>query len=171
MLNDKAKSQYKIFTIVIPSKDKKANPSQRMAPWHFPVKWWLNYASLTKGFTCSTQAVQELSLQRDCWIKKQSNWLNCDVLSKCKVGDVPLFTSMAFITLLLHLFQASGPPSSASSSGPPSTVQIPNMEESLQLMREMGIPNDDLSRQALQATNGDVQAAVNLIFAQWMADD
>ncbi len=61
--------------------------------------------------------------------------------------------------------------SSASSSGPPSTVQIPNMEESLQLMREMGIPNEDLSRQALQATNGDVQAAVNLIFAQWMADD
>ncbi|XP_063841569.1 ubiquitin-like protein 7 isoform X2 [Scylla paramamosain] len=67
-------------------------------------------------------------------------------------------------------FQASGPPSSAS-SGPPSTVQIPNIEESLQLMREMGIPNEDLSREALQATNGDVQAAVNLIFAQWMADD
>ncbi|XP_045136440.1 ubiquitin-like protein 7 isoform X3 [Portunus trituberculatus] len=66
--------------------------------------------------------------------------------------------------------QASGPPSSAS-SGPPSTVQIPNIEESLQLMREMGIPNEDLSREALQATNGDVQAAVNLIFAQWMADD
>lgn len=80
---------------------------------------------------------------------------------------------MAGVTLLLllHLLQASGPPSSSSSSGPPSTVQIPNMEESLQLMREMGIPNDDLSRQALQATNGDVQAAVNLIFAQWMADD
>lgn len=38
-------------------------------------------------------------------------------------------------------------------------------------MREMGIPNEDLSREALQATNGDVQAAVNLIFAQWMADD
>lgn len=38
-------------------------------------------------------------------------------------------------------------------------------------MREMGIPDEDLSRQALQATNGDVQAAVNLIFAQWMADD
>lgn len=48
---------------------------------------------------------------------------------------------------------------------------IENVEESLQLMREMGIPDEELSLQALQATNGDVQAAVNLIFAQWMADD
>ncbi|XP_042877168.1 ubiquitin-like protein 7 isoform X1 [Penaeus japonicus] len=62
--------------------------------------------------------------------------------------------------------------SSSSSSAPPSaSVQIPNLDENLQLMREMGILDEDLSRQALQATNGDVQAAVNLIFAQWMADD
>ncbi|CAL4061223.1 unnamed protein product [Meganyctiphanes norvegica] len=67
--------------------------------------------------------------------------------------------------------QGSGPFSSASSSTSSAFVDIPNIEESLQLMREMGIPDEDLSRQALQATNGDVQAAVNLIFAQWMADD
>lgn len=52
-----------------------------------------------------------------------------------------------------------------------STAPIENVEESLQLMREMGIPDEELSLQALQATNGDVEAAVNLIYAQWMADD
>ena len=71
----------------------------------------------------------------------------------------------------LFYLQATGSSSSTSTSGAPSSVQIPNLDESLQLMREMGIPDEDLSRQALQATNGDVQAAVNLIFAQWMADD
>jgi len=67
--------------------------------------------------------------------------------------------------------QGSGPFSSGSSSTSSAIVDIPNIDESLQLMREMGIPDEDLSRQALQATSGDVQAAVNLIFAQWMADD
>lgn len=81
-----------------------------------------------------------------------------------------MFSNALQNALAASASRASGPPSSAS-SGPPSTVQIPNIEESLQLMREMGIPNEDLSREALQATNGDVQAAVNLIFAQWMADD
>ncbi|KAG0726581.1 Ubiquitin-like protein 7 [Chionoecetes opilio] len=81
-----------------------------------------------------------------------------------------MFSNALQNALAASASRASGPPSSAS-SGPPSTVQIANIEESLQLMREMGIPNEDLSREALQATNGDVQAAVNLIFAQWMADD
>ncbi|KAK3866414.1 hypothetical protein Pcinc_028056 [Petrolisthes cinctipes] len=82
-----------------------------------------------------------------------------------------MFSNALQNALAASASRASGP-SSSSSSGPPSaTVQIPNLEESLQLMREMGIPDEDLSRQALQATNGDVQAAVNLIFAQWMADD
>ena len=46
-----------------------------------------------------------------------------------------------------------------------------NLGESLQLMREMGITDETMSLQALQATNGDVEAAVNLIFAQMMTDD
>ena len=46
-----------------------------------------------------------------------------------------------------------------------------DMQESLQLMREMGIVDEQMSIQALQVTNGDVQAAVNLIFAQQLADD
>ena len=51
-------------------------------------------------------------------------------------------------------------------TAPPSAPPIPNLEESVRLMAEMGIPDDALSRQALQMTNGDVQAAVNLVFAQ-----
>ncbi|XP_042209717.1 ubiquitin-like protein 7 [Homarus americanus] len=83
-----------------------------------------------------------------------------------------MFSNALQNALAASASRASGPSSSSSSSGPPSaSIQIPNLEESLQLMREMGIPDEDLSRQALQATNGDVQAAVNLIFAQWMADD
>ncbi|KAK7086349.1 Ubiquitin-like protein 7 [Halocaridina rubra] len=84
-----------------------------------------------------------------------------------------MFSTALQNALAASATRASGPSSSSSSSsGPPSaSIQIPNMDESLQLMREMGIPDEDLSRQALQATNGDVQAAVNLIFAQWMADD
>ena len=37
-------------------------------------------------------------------------------------------------------------------------------------MRELGITDDSLSLRALQATNGDVQAAVNLIFAGLVDD-
>jgi len=50
-------------------------------------------------------------------------------------------------------------------SGPGST------EESLQLMREMGIGDEEVARQALAATNGDVQQAIDLIYSQWMMDD
>lgn len=87
-----------------------------------------------------------------------------------------VITSEMFSNALQNALAASasrgaGPFSSTSSSTPSANVDIPNIEEHLQLMREMGIPDEDLSRQALQATNGDVQAAVNLIFAQWMADD
>ena len=41
-------------------------------------------------------------------------------------------------------------------------------ERFLPQMRELGITDDNLSIRALQATNGDVQAAVNLIFAGLM---
>jgi hypothetical protein len=37
-------------------------------------------------------------------------------------------------------------------------------------MRELGIADDSLSLRALQATNGDVQAAINLIFAGLVDD-
>ncbi|XP_068244639.1 ubiquitin-like protein 7 isoform X1 [Palaemon carinicauda] len=82
-----------------------------------------------------------------------------------------MFSNALQNALAASATRATGPSSSSSSGGAPGSVQIPNIDESLQLMREMGIPDEELSRQALQATNGDVQAAVNLIFAQWMADD
>lgn len=46
------------------------------------------------------------------------------------------------------------------------TPPLPNLEASVRLMAEMGIPDEALSRQALVITNGDVQAAVELVFAQ-----
>lgn len=82
-----------------------------------------------------------------------------------------MFSNALQNALAASASRGSGLFSSTSSSTPSANVDIPNIEEHLQLMREMGIPDEDLSRQALQATNGDVQAAVNLIFAQWMADD
>lgn len=92
-------------------------------------------------------------------------------MSKVVIGKNIITIIIYYVSICM--FQASVPSSSSSSSSaPPSaSVQIPNLDENLQLMREMGILDEDLSRQALQATNGDVQAAVNLIFAQWMADD
>lgn len=48
----------------------------------------------------------------------------------------------------------------------PAAVNIPNLEESVRLMAEMGIPDEGLSRQALIMTNGDVQSAVEIVFAQ-----
>ena len=38
-------------------------------------------------------------------------------------------------------------------------------------MREMGIADEEMGIRALQATNGNVEAAVDLIFSQMMADD
>ncbi|XP_068244640.1 ubiquitin-like protein 7 isoform X2 [Palaemon carinicauda] len=96
-------------------------------------------------------------------------------LASATAGPGPIthemFSNALQNALAASATRATGPSSSSSSGGAPGSVQIPNIDESLQLMREMGIPDEELSRQALQATNGDVQAAVNLIFAQWMADD
>ncbi|RXG71570.1 Ubiquitin-like protein 7 [Armadillidium vulgare] len=85
-----------------------------------------------------------------------------------------LITTEMFSQALQNALAASASSSTGALSGSSpmgSTAPIENVEESLQLMREMGIPDEELSLQALQATNGDVEAAVNLIYAQWMADD
>ena len=52
------------------------------------------------------------------------------------------------------------------SQAPPAAPSPPNLEENVRLMSEMGILDEALSRQALLMTNGDVQAAVELVFAQ-----
>ncbi|XP_008250626.3 ubiquitin-like protein 7 isoform X2 [Oryctolagus cuniculus] len=63
-------------------------------------------------------------------------------------------TSDLFSQALQHALQASGQPSPQSQWQP-----------QLQQLRDMGIQDDELSLRALQATGGDIQAALELIFA------
>ncbi|NP_001400443.1 ubiquitin-like protein 7 isoform 4 [Mus musculus] len=63
-------------------------------------------------------------------------------------------TNDLFSQALQHALQASGQPS----------LQI-QWQPQLQQLRDMGIQDDELSLRALQATGGDIQAALELIFA------
>lgn len=45
------------------------------------------------------------------------------------------------------------------------SAQNSALEAQLQQLRDMGITNENIARQALQATNGDLQAALEIIFA------
>ncbi|XP_074692981.1 ubiquitin-like protein 7 isoform X2 [Strix aluco] len=63
-------------------------------------------------------------------------------------------TNDLFSQALQHALQASGQPSLQSQWQP-----------QLQQLRDMGIHDDELSLRALQATGGDIQAALELIFA------
>lgn len=71
---------------------------------------------------------------------------------------------------------ATATPSSSSSSGNRDRRNAEEMQlreqfgRHLLQMRELGITDDGLSLRALQATNGDVQAAVNLVFAGLVDD-
>ena len=40
-----------------------------------------------------------------------------------------------------------------------------SFQQQVEQMREMGITDENVARQALMATNGDMQAAINLIFS------
>lgn len=44
-------------------------------------------------------------------------------------------------------------------------AQSAAMQQQVEQMREMGITDENIARQALMATNGDMQAAINLIFS------
>lgn len=83
-------------------------------------------------------------------------------------GQLPAITSeMLQSALQSVLGAATAGASSPAPANPPSTpYSIPNLEESVRLMAEMGIPDEALSRQALIMTNGDVQSAVEIVFAQ-----
>uniref|UniRef100_A0A2H6NP60 UBA domain-containing protein n=1 Tax=Micrurus carvalhoi TaxID=3147026 RepID=A0A2H6NP60_9SAUR len=63
-------------------------------------------------------------------------------------------TNDLFSQALQHALQASGQPSLQSQWQP-----------QLQQLRDMGIHDNELSLRALQATGGDIQAALELIFA------
>ncbi|NWZ43161.1 UBL7 protein, partial [Brachypodius atriceps] len=64
-------------------------------------------------------------------------------------------TNDLFSQALQHALQASGQP----------TLQQSQWQPQLQQLRDMGIHDDELSLRALQATGGDIQAALELIFA------
>lgn len=64
-------------------------------------------------------------------------------------------TNDLFSQALQHALQASGQQPSLQSQWQPQ----------LQQLRDMGIQDDELSLRALQATGGDIQAALELIFA------
>lgn len=89
-------------------------------------------------------------------------------------------TPEMFTQALLHAMHQMGGSNasrSGSSGGPPSA---PSRSEDARLreqfdrflpgMRELGITDDSLSLRALQATNGDVEAAINLIYAGLLDD-
>ena len=49
--------------------------------------------------------------------------------------------------------------------------QPPNYESQLATMRELGISNTGLATRALQIMDGDVQAAIDLIYSGWTGND
>ena len=65
---------------------------------------------------------------------------------------------------------AAPAPSSADSRLSEDAQLRAQFDRHLPQMRELGIADDSLSLRALQATNGDIQAAVNLIFAGLVDD-
>lgn len=69
---------------------------------------------------------------------------------------------------------SGGSGSSSTNSVDPRRTEEAQLQEQfgrfLPQMRELGITDNGLSLRALQATNGDVQAAVNLIFAGLVDD-
>lgn len=86
-----------------------------------------------------------------------------------------LITSEMFSHAMQQAFANVTPTSTAapaSSEAPESMeTQIRRMNPQLQQMREMGLTNDVINVQALQATSGDVQAAIDLVFSGAMSPD
>jgi len=61
---------------------------------------------------------------------------------------------------------ASAAPAPSQPLPAPAAPLIPDLEENLAMMNEMGLPDAAVNRQALVATNGDLAGAVELVFAQ-----
>jgi len=66
-----------------------------------------------------------------------------------------------------NMFQA--PPSMASAT--PGSNPGPNYDSQLATMREMGITDETMARRALEVMQGDVQAAIDLIYSGWEGAD
>lgn len=91
-----------------------------------------------------------------------------------------VITSEMFSQAMQQAFATVSP--TATPAGPTATTPSNNLIENmdslvqrlspqLQQMREMGLTNDVINVQALQATSGDVQAAIDLVFSGAMSPD
>lgn len=49
--------------------------------------------------------------------------------------------------------------------------QTDAMQTNIAKMKEMGIQDEGLARKALTVMNGDLQAAIDLIFSGWLGED
>ena len=54
---------------------------------------------------------------------------------------------------------------------PPPSAVAGSMEANLARMREMGVVDQGLARRALEVMEGDLQAAIDLIFTGWLGED
>lgn len=59
----------------------------------------------------------------------------------------------------------------ARTQAPPPPSAASTMDSNLARMREMGIIDEGLARQALVVMEGDLQAAIDLIFSGWEGED
>ena len=59
----------------------------------------------------------------------------------------------------------SGPTTPTTSSAPTASSRLRQWATQLQQLRDLGINDDIIALQALEATSGDVQAAINIIFS------
>lgn len=83
----------------------------------------------------------------------------------------PRITSEMFLQAMQQAFESSS--NSASTAATPTTPispatsqpQTQNIQNQLNLMHEMGLLDDTVNIQALHFTNGDVQAAIELVFS------
>lgn len=83
-----------------------------------------------------------------------------------------VITSEMFSQAMQQAFAVSPPSSTPASDGIESMESlIRRLTPQLQQMREMGLTNDVINVQALQATSGDVQAAIDLVFSGAMSPD
>jgi len=80
----------------------------------------------------------------------------------------------AMQTALMGLTTPSQQASTAASPGNPGVTSQqqaqPDLSSQLATMRDMGIVDEGLARQALTVMGGDIQAAIELIFSGWLGD-
>ncbi len=63
----------------------------------------------------------------------------------------------------------AGQPQPADAAAQPAPPQ-PDLSSQLATMRDMGIVDEGLARQALTVMGGDIQAAIELIFSGWLGE-